>query len=55
MDYLEMSKQCASSISVVSQVLEETVMQKAAEYLYNKYLQPKVMPYTAAQTIELTQ
>lgn len=35
------------SAAVVTKVLEETVLQKAAEHLYNKYLQPKIRPYTA--------
>ena len=38
----------------MTQVLSETILQKAAEHLYGKYLQPKVMPYTAAQTMALT-
>ena len=51
---LEMAKDSSNAIPIVHQVLEETILQKAAEYLYNKYLTPKVRPYTACQTIELT-
>lgn len=42
------------SIGVITQLLEETILQRGAEFLYDRYLLPKVMPYTALQTIELT-
>ena len=51
---LELAKDNGNAIPIVHQVLEETILQKAAEYLYDKYLRPKVRPYTACQTIELT-
>ena len=35
---LDQTKNFANSISVVTQVLNETVLQKAAEHFYNKYL-----------------
>ena len=41
------------SIDVVSKLIEDTFIQKGGEHLYNKYLQPKIMPYVSAQTIEL--
>ena len=51
---LDLAKDCGNAIPIVHQVLEETVLQKVAEYLYDKYLRPKVRPYTACRTIELT-
>mmetsp|Transcript_43378 Transcript_43378/g.57426 ORF Transcript_43378/g.57426 Transcript_43378/m.57426 type:complete len:114 (+) Transcript_43378:99-440(+) len=42
------------SLAVVSKLIEDTILQKGAEHLYNKYLQPKIMPYVSMQTIELT-
>ena len=43
-----------NSIGVVSQILEETILTKGAEHLYNMYLKPKVLPYAAYHTIALT-
>ena len=51
---LEQGKQDGDSLMVAHDVLENTILQKAAEYLYDKYLRPKVRPYVALQTIELS-
>jgi len=48
---LEM-RENSNSLSIVTKVIEETILQKAAEQLYNKYLIPKIRPYTAYQTME---
>ena len=50
---IEQAKSNSTSIQVVQDILSETILQKAAEHLYNKYLTPKIMPYTALQTMEL--
>ena len=39
------------SISVVEQVLSETVLQKVAEHAYNKSLPRKVRPFCALSTV----
>ena len=41
------------SFDVVAKIIEETILQKGAEHLYNKYLTPKIMPYTVQDTILL--
>ena len=47
------AREDALSIHVVEQVFNETILQKCAEHSYNRYLAPKIRPYTAAQTIAL--
>lgn len=51
----QMTHNLSGSLDAVLQILDKTVLQKCADVLYNKYLQPKILPYTALQTIELTQ
>ena len=42
-----------NAIDIVSQIIDATFVEKGGEHLYNKYLQPKIMPYVSAQTLEL--
>ena len=51
--FLKEAKGNSDSLRVITYILNETVLQKAAEHLYNQYLAPKVRPYTALQTMEL--
>ena len=34
-------------IEIVSQIIDDTFVEKGGEHLYNKYLQPKIMPYVS--------
>ena len=43
-----------NSVYVVESILDETVIQKVAEHLYNRYLQPKILPYVMMDTIEVS-
>ena len=45
---------CLDSIGIVSSVFDETVLQNVADHFYNLYLQPKIVPYTMKDTIELS-
>lgn len=40
------------SIHLVEQVISDTILQKGAEDLYDKYLAPKTRPYTAMHSLE---
>jgi len=51
----EFAHKHANSLAIIGSILEETILQKGAEHLYNAYLMPKILPYTALQTIQLTQ
>ena len=42
----------SESISIVAQIINETILQDGAEILYLKYIEPKVRPYTAMHSIE---
>ena len=39
------------SLDIVSKIIDECLVTKCAEFLHNIYLQPKIRPYTARQTI----
>jgi hypothetical protein len=42
----------SDSLQVVERILDETILDKAAEVIYLKYLVPKVKPYTALHALE---
>jgi len=42
----------SESLLIAEMVLNETILEKAAQELYLKYLVPKVKPYTAMHALE---
>lgn len=50
---LDTIKNNFASFSVVEEIIESTILQKAAQHLYEKYLRPKVRPFTVHDTMML--
>ena len=42
-----------NSLALIGDLIEETFLQKGAEFLYNKYLKPKIRPFTVHDTLML--
>ena len=52
-EVLHKMKGMSESINVVTEILNETILQRGADHLYSEYLAPKVRPYAAKHTCEL--
>ena len=39
--------QLHNSLSIVGEIIDKTILEKGANHLYNKYIMPKILPYTA--------
>jgi hypothetical protein len=39
------------ALSIVSMIIDETILTAGGDYLYDKYLLPKIRPHTALSTI----
>ena len=52
---LNNSKSYLESLDIVTKVIEETILEKGADRLFNKYLAPKIRPFAVYDTILLAE